>query len=128
MQGIGSQVLEWRGGRRQRLFLQGREGLQGRCQLAPDEGHGLCSVQPSLLGDLYLVQFLDTHAWYCCAADCGHQVRHEAAGVDNDIFYRPSLRAAWLVPLLVGESFGNTQHFLGCQVHSGHALLAHCAS
>ena len=67
--------MEWCSGRRRRLFLQGREGLQGCCQLAPHEGHGLGSVQPSLLGDLYLVQFLDADVRYCCAADCGHQVR-----------------------------------------------------
>jgi hypothetical protein len=100
--------LEWCGGRRQRFFLQGREGLQGRCQLAPDEGHGLGSVQPSLLGDLYLVQFLDADVRYCCAADCGPQIRHEAAGVGNDVFHRPSLRAARQVPLLGGEGFADT--------------------
>jgi hypothetical protein len=92
------------------------------------KGHGFGSVQPSLLGDLYFVQFLDAHVRSCCAVDCGNQQSHEAAGVGNYVFHRPSFRAAWQVPLLVGEGCANIQHLSSCQVHSDHALLAHCVS
>jgi hypothetical protein len=53
-----------------------------------------------------------------CAAIGGNQQSHQAAGVGNYVFYRPSFRAAWQVPLLAGEGFANTQHLLSCQVHS----------